>query len=84
MERLDQHLSPPISAILVVADAIKVMLEADPQTSVREALGELDDLREPVDCLEAYQAFQPEHLDRGDINRRLHAWGQGEGETRCR
>ena len=84
MERLDQHRSPPIDAMLVVADTIMVMLEADPHTSVREALGELDDLREAIDCLEAYQAFQPEHFDRGDINRRLHAWGQEEGETRCR
>jgi len=33
------------------------LLEADPQTSVRAVLGELDDLREAVDCLETYQAF---------------------------
>jgi hypothetical protein len=75
MERLEQHrLSPPLEAMLVVAEAISVLLEADPHTSVREALGDLDDLREAVDCLEDYQAFQPDHFDRGDINRRLQRW----------
>jgi len=38
---------------------------------VRAALGDLDDLRETVDCLEAYQAFQPDHDDRRHINRHL-------------
>ena len=85
MERLDQHrLSPPLEAMGVVADAISTLLEADPQTSVRAALGDLDDLREAVDCLETYQAFQPDHFDRGDINRQLLAWGQEEGAVRCR
>jgi hypothetical protein len=41
--------------------------------SVREGLGNLDDLREAVDCLEEYQAFQPDHFDRGAINTQLHA-----------
>ena len=68
----------------IVAEAISTLLEADPQTSVRAALGDLDDLREAVDCLEAYQAFQPDHVDRGDINRQLLAWGQKEGAVRCR
>jgi hypothetical protein len=85
MERLDQHrLSPPLEALGVVADAISTLLEADPQTSVRAALGDLDDLREAVACLETYQAFQPDHFDRGDINRQLLAWGQEEGAVRCR
>jgi Plasmid pRiA4b ORF-3-like protein len=85
MERLDHHrLYPPLEAMGVVADAISTLLEADPQTSVRAALGDLDDLREAVDCLETYQAFQPDHFDRGDINRQLLAWGQEEGAVRCR
>jgi Plasmid pRiA4b ORF-3-like protein len=85
MERLDQHrLSPPLDAMGVVADAISTLLEADPQTSVRAALGDLDDLREAVDCLETYQAFQPEHFDCGDLNRQLPAWRQEEGAVRCR
>ncbi|HSF31793.1 MAG TPA: hypothetical protein VLK82_15120 [Candidatus Tectomicrobia bacterium] len=67
-----------------VADAISTLLEGDPQTSVRAALGDLDDLREAVDCLETYQAFQPDHFDRGDINRQLLAWGQEGGAVRCR
>jgi len=57
MERLDQHrLYPPLEAIGVVAAAISTLLEADPQTSVRVALGDLDELREAVDCLETDQA----------------------------
>ena len=75
MARLDQHRSPPIDAMLVVADAIKVMLEVDTDVSVRKVLGDLDDLREAVDCLKTYQAFQPDHFDRGDINKQLLAWG---------
>jgi hypothetical protein len=85
MERLDHHrLYPPLEAMGVVADAIGTLLEADPQASVRAALGDLGGLREAVDCLEAYQAFQPDHFDRGDINRQLLAWGQEEGVVRCR
>jgi pRiA4b ORF-3-like protein len=51
LERLDQHrLYPPLEAMQVVAEAITTLLEADPQISVREALGELDEFREAVDC----------------------------------
>ncbi|SRR5438094_897299 len=68
LERLDHHrLYPPLEAMGVVAEAINTLLAADPQTSVREALGDLDEFREAVDCLEAYQAFQPEHFERDEI-----------------
>ena len=78
MERLEQpRLSPPL-------EAISILLEANPHMSVREALGDLDDLREAVDCLEGYQAFQPDHFDRGDINRRLQGWAWAKGKARCR
>ena len=81
MERLDQHrLYPPLEAMQVVADAISTLLEADPQTSVRAALGDLDDLREAVDCLEGYQAFQPDHFDRGEINTTTALPGVAGGE----
>jgi hypothetical protein len=62
-----------MEAMGVVAEALTTLLEADPQTSIREALGDLDEFREAVDCLEVYQAFQPEHFDRREINTQLHA-----------
>jgi pRiA4b ORF-3-like protein len=81
LERLDQHcLYPPREAMGVVAEAITTWLAADPQTTVREALEDLDAFREAVDSLEAYQAFQPEVCDRRAINTQLHArtWPGGE------
>ncbi len=74
LERLDQHrLYPPLEAMGVVAEAITTLLEADPQTSVREALGDLDAFREAVDCLDAYEQFQPDRFDRRAINAQLHS-----------
>ena len=84
LEQLDQHrLSPPLEAMGVVADAISTLLAADPQTSVREALGDLDEFREAVDCLEVYQAFQPEHFDRRGINTQLHSLVWSAEEPLC-
>jgi Plasmid pRiA4b ORF-3-like protein len=74
MERLDRHrLHPPLEAMGVVADAISTLLHADPQTSVRAALGDLEALREAVDCLDTYQRFQPEYFDRRAINAQLQS-----------
>jgi hypothetical protein len=74
LERLDQHrLSLPLEAMGVVAQAISTLLEADPQTSIGEALGDLDEFREAVDCLGAYQQFQPDHFDRHAVNTQLHS-----------
>ncbi len=60
--RLDQHrYHPPFDAMLVAADAVRALLDADPQTSVREAvreaIGDLDVLQEAVDCLETYHSM---------------------------
>ena len=74
LERLDHHrLYPPLEAMGVVADAISTLLAADPQTSVREALGDLDAFREAVDGLDAYAQFQPDHFDRHAVNTQLHS-----------
>jgi len=86
MARLDQHhYHPPVEAMLVAADAVQALLDADPQTSVRdavrEAVGSLDALQDAVDCLEAYQQCQPAHVDRRAINARLRAWPWQRGEA---
>ena len=74
LERLDQHrLYPPLEAMGVVAEALTTLLEADPQTSVREALGDLDAFHEAVDCLEAYEQFRPDHFDRHEVNTQLQS-----------
>jgi hypothetical protein len=72
LERLAQHrLYPPLEAMGMVAEAISTLLAADPQTSVRAALGDLDAFREAVDCLDAYEQFQPAHFDRHKVNTQL-------------
>jgi Plasmid pRiA4b ORF-3-like protein len=74
MERLDQHrLYPPLEAMGVVAEALTTLLEADPQTSVREALGDLDAFREAVDGLAAYKQFRPDQFDRHEVNTQLQS-----------
>ena len=76
LERLDQHrLYPPLATMGVVAEAISTLLAADPQTSVRAALGDLDAFREAVDCLKAYEQFQPDHFDRHEVNTQLQSVG---------
>jgi len=87
MQRLDQHrYHPPVDALLVAADAARALLEADADTSVRdavrEAIGDLDVLQEAVDCLAVYQQFQPEHVDRRAINAHLRAWPWQRGEEK--
>src|SRR5712692_8202150 len=93
MEQLDQHrLYPPLDAMGVVAEALSTLLETDPQTSVREALGDavggLDALQDAVDCLEAYHQFQPAHVDRRASNAHVRAWpwqkGEAPGKSPCR
>jgi hypothetical protein len=74
MERLDHHrLYLPLEAMGVVAEAINTLLAADPQTSVRAALGNLDEFREAVDCLAVYEQFRPDHFDRHAVNTQLHS-----------
>ena len=85
MARLDQHrYHPPVDALLVAAAAARALLEADEDASVRdavrEAIGDLDVLQEAVDRLEAYQQFQPEHVDRRAINAQLRTWPWQRGD----
>jgi hypothetical protein len=74
LERLDQHrLYPPLEAMGVVAEALTMLVEADPQTAGRAALGDLEAFCAAVDCLEAYEQFQPDHCDRYVVKRQLQS-----------
>jgi hypothetical protein len=73
MEMLDEHRYPPIDAMLVATEAARTLLQADSQSSIREALGDMDELREAVDCLRDYHQFQPNKINRRRINTHLRA-----------
>src|SRR5215813_6708906 len=51
---LDEHRYPSWDALQVLADAAQVLLEAPADVSIRAALGDLDTIREAMECLETY------------------------------
>ena len=61
-----------------MAEAVSRLLDAREDEKIREALGDLDDLREAVDRVEAYQRFQPDRFDRRRVNRRLKQYAAGD------
>jgi hypothetical protein len=52
----------------VLADAAQVVLDAPAHVSMREAIGDLDEIREAMDCLDLYQQFQPSAFHRRHLN----------------
>jgi len=67
LERLDRHkYYPPIEELGIMAEAIQRFLDSDGD---RHAIGDLDELREAVDRVKAYQDFQPGKFDRRKLNR---------------
>ena len=81
MQKLDQH-APPLEEIQRMAEVARVLLEAGPKISVQEAVGDLEEFRDSLERLEAYQEFQPDHFSRRQVNAQLRAWGRGEGGQR--
>ena len=69
LERLDRH-RYPFAALAVMAEAVQRLLDSDGDRTV---IGDLDELREAVERVEAYQEFQPERFERRQVNRRLRA-----------
>jgi hypothetical protein len=49
------------------------ILDAD---GARHAIGDLDELREAVDRVKAYQDFQPDRFNRRELNLQLRALAQ--------
>jgi hypothetical protein len=62
---------PQVSAELgIMAEAMQRFLDSDGD---RHAIGDLDELREAVDRVRAYQDFQPASFDRRKLNRQMGA-----------
>jgi Plasmid pRiA4b ORF-3-like protein len=72
LELLDEHRYPSLDALRVLADAAQVVLEAPADVSIREAIGDLEAIREAMDRLELYQQLQPSAFQRHYINAQLH------------
>ena len=70
---MDEHRFPPIEAMLVAVEAVRAVLETDPQSSIREAIGDMEELREAVDRLKDYHEFEPDKINRRRINAQLRA-----------
>jgi hypothetical protein len=74
LKRLDWHRSHlPIDEMLIMVEATRRILDSDGD---RHAIGDLDELREAVDRVKAYQDFQPDRFNRRELNRRLRALAQ--------
>ena len=68
---LDAHRYPSVDALRVLANAAQVLLDAPADVSIREAIGDLDAIRDAMDQLEIYQQLQPSAFQRRLINAQL-------------
>jgi hypothetical protein len=74
VQRLDEHKSHlPLEELTLMAEAMRRLLDSEGD---RLAIGDLDELREAADRVEAYRAFQPDRFDRRALNRQLRALAQ--------
>ena len=73
LQHLDHPGTFPYRELGTMAAAIQGWLDAGGD---RQGLGNIDELREAVERVAAYQKFQPQHLKRGQMNRQLQALSQ--------
>ncbi len=69
LERLDRH-RYPFEEVAVLAEAVQRLLDS---AGDRRAIGDLDELREAVQRVEAYEEFRPNRFERRQVNRQLRA-----------
>ena len=61
LELLDEHRYPSWDALRVLADAAQIVLDAPAHVSIRDAIGDLDPIREAMDrFFYRYCQFQPD------------------------
>ena len=74
MSKLEEHrYHPPLEALGVLAEAMRRLVDAPDEQSVREAVGDLDEIRDAVDRLRAYDSFEPGRFRRQALNARLRS-----------
>jgi hypothetical protein len=74
LKRLDWHRSHlSLEELNLMAEAVRRFLDSDGD---RQAIGDLDELREAIDRVEAYQDLQPDRFDRRALNRQLRLLAQ--------
>jgi Plasmid pRiA4b ORF-3-like protein len=73
LELLDAHRYPSWDALQVLADAAQVVLDAPAHVSIREAIGDLDEIREAMDRLDLYRQLQPSAFTRRHLNEQLRS-----------
>ena len=78
LELLDKHkYHPPWEDLSLIAEALGRFLESRDQQSLED----LNELRDAADRVKAYQEFQPDRLDRRQLNEELRLLAQGGGEA---
>ena len=74
LERLDSHrLGIPIEDCLLLTDAMQHLLDSGGD---RNAMGDLEGLREAINRVTAHQNFQPARFDRREANRQIQTLWQ--------
>jgi len=74
LERMDSHRRDmPIEDFVLMTDAMQRLLGSGGD---RNAMGNLEELREAMDRVTAYQDFQPDRFDRREANRQIQTLWQ--------
>jgi hypothetical protein len=74
LERMDSHRrGVPIEDFALMTDTMQRLLDSGGD---RSAMGNLEELREAMDRVTAYQDFQPERFDRREANRQMQTLWQ--------
>jgi hypothetical protein len=74
LQKLDRHRYEfPFEELAMMAEALQRWLDSG---GSREALGDMEELREAFERVTAYREFQPRGCDRREINRKLRVIGQ--------
>jgi hypothetical protein len=69
LERMESHRRDlPIDDFVLITDAMQRLLDSGGD---RNAMGNLEELREAIDRVTAYQDFRPERFDRREANRQI-------------